>query len=155
MNSQFKSAFPALALSFFCGVFFAAGLVVSGMTQPAKVIGFLNIGAMLDGGFPGAWDPSLAFVMGGAVLVTLLAFAITPRPHRQPWLARSFKLPTRTDVDLPLVLGAALFGVGWGLGGFCPGPALASVLIGSQDAVIFSIAMVAGMVMTKRWVQRN
>ncbi|MFM2036374.1 MAG: hypothetical protein RL459_1639, partial [Pseudomonadota bacterium] len=154
LNTQVKSARLALALSFACGIFFSAGLVVSGMTQPSKVIGFLNIGGMLDGGFPGGWDPSLAFVMGGAVLVTLMAFAITPRPDRQPWLAKKFELPTRTDLDRPLLLGAALFGVGWGLGGFCPGPALASLLIGSQDAIIFSIAMVLGMVLTRRLVSR-
>jgi uncharacterized membrane protein YedE/YeeE len=144
----------ALALSFLCGVFFSAGLVVSGMTQPSKVIGFLNIGAMFDGGFPGSWDPSLAFVMGGAVAVTMIAFAVIPRPDRQPWMADKFMLPTRTAIDRPLVLGSALFGVGWGLGGFCPGPALASLLVASQDAVIFSAAMVLGMAATKRWVQR-
>ena len=154
MNARPQSARLALALSFVCGVFFSAGLVVSGMTQTTKVIGFLNIGDMFDGGFPGAWDLSLAFVMGGAVLVTLVAFALTPRPDRQPWLAKKFVLPTRTDVDRPLLMGAALFGVGWGLGGFCPGPALASLLIGSQDAIIFSIAMVLGMVLTRRLVRR-
>lgn len=154
MNVRPKNAALALALSFVCGVFFSAGLVVSGMTQTSKVIGFLSVGDMLDGGFPGGWDPSLAFVMGGAVLVTLMAFAITPRPDRQPWLAKKFELPSRTDVDRPLILGAALFGVGWGLGGFCPGPALASLLIGSQDAIIFSIAMVLGMVLTRRLVRR-
>ena len=101
------------------GVLFGLGLMISGMTNPAKILAFLDLA--------GNWDPSLIFVMGGAVLVTLLAFAITPRPHRQPWLARSFKLPTRTDVDLPLVLGAALFGVGWGLGGAYVRPSVAAV----------------------------
>lgn len=131
------------------GLLFALGLTVSGMTQPAKVIGFLNIGAMLDGangsGFPGKWDPSLAFVMGGALLVTLIAFAVTPKQGKRPWYAEKFELPTRKDVDVRLVGGAALFGIGWALAGYCPGPALASLLVGGTDSVIFMAALIMGM----------
>ena len=115
------------------------------MTQPAKIIGFLNLAGLVDPARFGHWDPSLAFVMGGALLVTLVAFAVTPRPGRKPWLAESFVLPTRKDIDGRLVLGAALFGIGWGLAGYCPGPALASVLTGGLDALVFVAALAAGM----------
>jgi len=141
-----------LLLAGVCGVVFAAGLVLSGMTQPAKVMGFLNLAGLAHGPFPGLWDPTLAFVMGGAVLVTLLGFAWTLRAGSTPWLASAFVLPTRKDIDLPLVAGAAVFGVGWGLSGYCPGPALASVFTGGTDALMFVGAMLAGMWGAKRWL---
>jgi len=146
-----RKALLGWLLAFAAGLLFAAGLVLAGMTQPAKVIGFLNLGGLAAGPFPGDWDPTLAFVMGGAVAVTLLAFAITPRPGRHPWLGERFVLPTRQDIDGPLVLGAALFGAGWGLAGYCPGPAIASVLTGGQDALLFVAAMLAGMALARRW----
>lgn len=127
------------------GLLFAAGLVISGMTQPAKVLAFLNLAGIADAARFGAWDASLAFVMGGALGVTLLAFSITPRPGNTPWLAPAFKLPTRRDIDARLVLGAALFGIGWGLAGYCPGPALASLLTGATDVPIFVAALAVGM----------
>ena len=127
------------------GVLFGFGLVLSGMTQPAKVLGFLNIAGLWDASRFGSWDASLAFVMGGALCVTLLAFAITPRAGRKPWLADTFQLPTRRDIDARLVIGAALFGIGWGLVGYCPGPALASLLTGGQDVAVFVVALLAGM----------
>jgi uncharacterized membrane protein YedE/YeeE len=134
------------------GALFAAGLVISGMTQPAKVLGFLDLGAMATG----QWDPSLAFVMGGAVLVTLVAFTVTPpnprHPDRHPWLAQRFQLPNRRDIDRRLLGGGALFGIGWGLAGYCPGPALASVLMGGLDALAFVLAMLAGMAAAKHWL---
>lgn len=134
-----------LFFALLAGALFAVGLVLSGMTQPAKIIGFLNVAGLVDPARFGRWDPSLAFVMGGALLVTLVAFAVTPRPGRKPWLAESFQLPTRRDIDARLVLGAALFGIGWGLAGYCPGPALASVLTGGLDALVFVAALAAGM----------
>jgi uncharacterized protein len=141
-----------ITVSLLCGLIFAAGLVLSGMTQPAKVIGFLNIGGLVSGiswnAELGKWDPSLAFVMGGAVLVTLIAFAVTPR-RGKPWFANQFELPTRADIDIPLIAGAALFGIGWGLVGYCPGPALASLITGGLDAIIFSAAMLGGMLLAK------
>lgn len=133
------------------GALFAAGLVVSGMTQPAKVIGFLNVAGMADPARFGVWDPSLAFVMGGALCITLLAFAVTPRAGVRPWLADSFQLPTRRDIDARLVLGAVLFGVGWGLAGYCPGPAVASVLTGGQDAIVFIAALALGIWAARRF----
>jgi uncharacterized protein len=135
------------------GALFAVGLVVSGMTQPPKVIGFLNVGGIFAPNRFGAWDASLAFVMGGALLVTLVAFAVTPRKGNKPWAAASFELPTRTDIDGKLVLGAALFGVGWGLVGYCPGPALASLLTGGVDVIIFVAALAAGMWAARRFVK--
>lgn len=134
------------------GALFATGLVVSGMTQPAKVIGFLNVAGMVDPVRFGAWDASLAFVMGGALCVTLLAFAVTPRPGRKPWLAESFQLPTRRDIDARLLAGAVLFGMGWGLAGYCPGPAIASLLTGGLDAIIFIAALAIGMGTAKRFL---
>ena len=121
-----------------CGIVFGLGLAISGMMNPARVIGFLDVA--------GNWDPTLAFVMGGAVLVALPAYRlILGRGH--PALAGSFSLPTRTNLDSPLILGSALFGVGWGLVGFCPGPAVAAVVTGLPAVLGFVAAMVAGMAM--------
>lgn len=133
------------------GALFATGLVVSGMTQPTKVIGFLNVAGIADPVRFGAWDASLAFVMGGALCVTLLAFAITPRPGRKPWLAESFQMPSRRDIDARLLAGAVLFGMGWGLVGYCPGPAIASLLTGGMDAIIFIASLALGMAAAKRF----
>ncbi len=145
-----------LAFAFASALLFALGLVVSGMTQPAKVVGFLNLGGLQNGiswtAQLGYWDPSLALVMGGALLVTLMAFAITPSANKKPWAAAKFSLPTRSDIDFKLVAGAALFGVGWALAGYCPGPALASVLTGGADALIFCAALLAGMYVAKRFI---
>ena len=145
-----KQLFTLLA-ALFAGTLFAGGLVLSGMTQPAKVIGFLNIAGLFDPARFGAWDPSLAFVMGGALCITLLAFPLMLRPGSKPWLADAFQLPTRRDIDTPLVLGAVLFGVGWGLAGYCPGPAIASSLIGGADALIFVAALALGMWAARRF----
>jgi uncharacterized protein len=146
-----------LLLALLSGLLFALGLVVSGMTQPGKVIGFLDLHGLGQGitwqARPGLWDPSLALVMGGALLVTLIAFAITPK-RGKPWFDRRFDLPTRNDIDAKLVIGSALFGIGWGLAGYCPGPGLASLLIGSRDAIIFVVAMSLGMWGAKRWLSQ-
>ena len=138
-----------LTFALLSGALFAAGLVVSGMTQTNKVIGFLNIGGIFNPQRFGAWDASLAFVMGGALLVTLVAFALTPRTDRKPWAGTHFELPTRKDIDGKLLLGAALFGIGWGLAGYCPGPALASLLSGGADVLMFSAAMTVGLLTAK------
>lgn len=139
-----------LAISFVAGLVFAAGLVLSGMTQPEKVIGFLDIKEMFIGVFPGRWDYSLGLVMGGAVAVSLLAFSLTPYASVRPWFAPAFVLPRRAGVDARLVIGAIMFGVGWGISGYCPGPALASLLTGQLDTVIFVLAMLPGM-----WLARK
>lgn len=117
------------------GVLFAAGLAVGGMTDPSKVVGFLDLF--------GDWDPSLAFVMGGAVGLNLLTFRyILRRPN--PLLAPAFSLPSRTQIDARLLFGAALFGVGWGIAGLCPGPAVVSLATGSLKVLGFFGAMAVG-----------
>ncbi|MCA1848061.1 MAG: YeeE/YedE family protein, partial [Actinobacteria bacterium] len=113
-------------------------LAVSGMTNPAKIIGFLDLA--------GEWDPTLAFVMGGALLVTIPAFRLILGRQR-PFLAGAFALPTKSALDARLLGGAALFGVGWGLSGFCPGPAVVALTTGLTPVFAFVAAMMAGMVL--------
>jgi uncharacterized membrane protein YedE/YeeE len=122
--------------AFLVGLLFGAGLIVSGMTDPFKVIGFLDV--------TGPWDPSLAFVMAGAVLVGLVAYRIAGR-RAAAVLGEPMRLPATTVVDRRLVLGSLVFGIGWGLAGFCPGPALAALGAGYGKAAAFVAAMVAGM----------
>ena len=118
------------------GLIFGFGLLVSGMANPAKVLGFLDLA--------GAWDPSLALVMGGAVAVGVVAFSLAGRrPHTL--LGAPLRLPERRDIDARLVLGGLGFGIGWGLAGFCPGPALVASGAGQPKAWVFAIAMLAGM----------
>jgi len=123
------------------GLLFGAGLSVSGMINPVKVIGFLNVA--------GAWDPSLAFVMLGGLVVTAIGYRTVLR-KKQPVFESSFSLPTRRDIDPPLLLGAGLFGIGWGLAGYCPGPALAGIGFAQVETLAFVAAMVAGMVLARK-----
>jgi uncharacterized membrane protein YedE/YeeE len=118
------------------GLIFGIGLIVSGMTNPAKVIGFLDLA--------GNWDPSLAFVMGGAILVGIVAFSFA-RKRQRSLLGAAMRLPTATHIDRRLVMGSLAFGAGWGLAGYCPGPALASLAFGGVKPLIFTLAMLAGM----------
>jgi uncharacterized membrane protein YedE/YeeE len=122
--------------AFIVGLVFGIGLIVAGMTDPSKVLGFLDLA--------GNWNPSLAFVMGGAILVGLVAFRFAGKRERS-LLGDAMRLPTARQVDRRLVLGGLAFGAGWGMGGFCPGPALASLAAGSPKPLIFSAAMLAGM----------
>jgi len=122
--------------SLLAGLVFGIGLIVSGMTDPAKVLGFLDLA--------GAWDPSLAFVMAGAILVGVLAFYVAGRRART-FLGGELKLPTARQIDRRLVLGSLTFGVGWGLAGFCPGPALVAFGGGIDQAAVFVAAMLAAM----------
>jgi len=119
-----------------CGALFGFGLALSGMLEPTRVRGFLDI--------TGAWDPTLAFVMGGALLVTGIAFPIVLR-RAGPVLDSRFFVPARSDLDAPLLAGAALFGVGWGLAGLCPGPALAVLGLAFRSAWPFAAGMALGM----------
>lgn len=123
--------------SLIAGLVFGIGLIISGMTNPAKVLGFLDLA--------GLWDPSLALVMGGAIAVGVLAFQIA-RKRSKSLLGDPMRLPVATQVDRRLLLGGLAFGVGWGLAGFCPGPALASLATGGVKPAIFTVAMIAGMV---------
>ena len=120
------------------GLVFGAGLILSGMTDPGKVIGFLDLA--------GRWDPSLAFVMGGAILVGFFAFRLAGR-RGKTFLGGALQLPQRRDIDARLVTGSVVFGIGWGLAGFCPGPALVSFGSGVDQAAVFVAAMLGGMVL--------
>ncbi len=126
------TAFAALL----AGLVFGLGLIVSGMADPAKVLGFLDLA--------GAWDPSLAFVMAGAIGVGLVGFALAKRRTRSV-LGQEMKLPTARHIDRRLVGGSLLFGVGWGIAGFCPGPGLVALGMGEAKALAFVLAMLAGM----------
>jgi uncharacterized protein len=130
-HAPFQLALSALL----AGALFGAGLVVSGMTEPAKVIGFLDVF--------GSWDPSLAFVMAGAVGVHALAYR-SIRKRAAPLIAESFERPPARSVDARLVGGAALFGVGWGLGGYCPGPSIVALGTLAPGVVVFVVGLVAG-----------
>lgn len=129
---------PIIALV--SGTIFGAGLAIGGMTDPARVRGFLDLF--------GAWDPTLAFVMGGAVLVMALAWAVQRR-MAHPLFAAGFSLPDRRDITPRLVGGAALFGVGWGIAGLCPGPGFAALAIAPIPALIFLAAMLAGILIVR------
>ena len=123
-------------------LFFGYGLSLSGMVDPARVLGFLDIAS-------GHWDPSLMFVLGGAVCVAFIAVAIQRRLPR-PVLDTQFHIPERTDIDVRLVGGSVLFGIGWGLAGFCPGPALSALTMGLAPVLLFVAAMIAGMLLHDR-----
>ncbi|HEY4371838.1 MAG TPA: DUF6691 family protein [Burkholderiales bacterium] len=126
----------AALLSFAAGLLFGIGLIVSGMSNPAKVLGFLDL--------TGRWDPSLMLVMGGAIAVGFIAFRAAGRRTRS-WLGGAMHLPTARQLDQPLVFGSLAFGIGWGLAGICPGPALVVLSAGEARALVFVAAMAAGM----------
>ena len=121
---------------FVVGLLFGLGLMLSGMTDPGKVIGFLDL--------LGTWDPSLALVMGGAIMVGFFAFTVAKK-RTSTFLGGALRLPTNMDMDKKLVIGSLLFGAGWGLAGFCPGPALVSMADGQPKALVFVLAMLVGM----------
>jgi uncharacterized protein len=125
------------------GLVFGLGLILAGMTEPLKVKGFLDIA--------GAWDPSLGLVMGGAIAVGVLAFAIAKKRERS-WTGTAMEIPTLRTINLRLVLGGVLFGAGWGLAGFCPGPAIVALGSGVGAAAVFVGAMLAGMWAHDRWL---
>jgi uncharacterized membrane protein YedE/YeeE len=135
-----------IVASLLCGFIFGLGLLISGMTQPSKVLGFLDVF--------GAWDASLAVVMAAALIVSHLGYVLA-RGREQPVLMRKFDLPTKTRIDAPLIAGAALFGVGWGLVGLCPGPALENLATLSPRVFAFCAAMAVGMVAYDVWQRRQ
>lgn len=130
-------------LSMFAGgLVFGLGLWISGMSQPAKVLNFLDV--------TGTWDPSLLLVLGGAVCVTVIAFRfVTRRPLAL--FGGTLQLPASNDIDAPLVTGAVLFGIGWGIGGYCPGPALTALSTLGRDAIVFVLAMAGGALLHRWW----
>ncbi|WP_319534093.1 YeeE/YedE family protein [uncultured Vibrio sp.] len=123
------------------GVLFGMGMAISGMIDPAKVIGFLNIS--------GNWDPSLAFVMGGALAVFMPSYFLLIKPRKQSVSGAEMCTPTNTKIDARLLSGAAIFGLGWGLAGICPGPAVASLALGNVSIILFFVAMLAGSMFAK------
>lgn len=127
-----------IVLGFLSGLVFGLGLILSGMADPAKVLDFLDVF--------GAWDPSLAFVMGGASLTAFIGYRLVWR-RSAPLVADRFDTPTATAIDAPLLSGAAIFGIGWGIGGFCPGPAWTSLAMASPGIVVFLPAMLVGIVL--------
>lgn len=129
------------ALALVAGLVFGLGLWLAGMTDPARVLGFLDIA--------GAWDPTLMFVLAGAVGVTVVAFRFV-LARRRPLLAERFELPTATAIDRRLVVGAAIFGIGWGIAGYCPGPAIASLASADVGVIVFVVAMIAGGLLARR-----
>ena len=124
-------------IEFVLGLIFGLGLLISGMTDPGKVQGFLDLA--------GAWDPSLAFVMGGGVMVGWIGFSVAKKKATS-LSDTPFQWPEMTQIDRPLVLGSLIFGLGWGLAGFCPGPALVAMASGNDKALVFVVAMLVGMV---------
>ena len=129
----------------FTGLIFGIGLIMSGMTNPAKVQNFLDIF--------GSWDPSLALVMGGAILITMPGFWLVQK-RQTPFFEDSFLIPQKTNLDFYLLTGSAIFGLGWGLGGFCPGPVIVSISNGSTGTILFVITMLIGMVLAKLLILR-
>jgi uncharacterized protein len=127
--------------SLIAGLIFGAGLVISGMSNPAKVMNFLDLA--------GSWDPSLAFVMAGAVAVSFAGFRLLAG-RSTPLSGAKFHVPTRSKIDPPLIMGSALFGIGWGLSGFCPGPALTALSSFAPGALVFLVTMVAGLTLGSR-----
>lgn len=135
-------AFARITVALLSGGLFGYGLSLSGMVDPARILGFLDIAS-------GHWDPSLIFVLGGAVCVAFIAVAIQRRMPK-PVLDTQFHIPARTDIDARLVGGSVLFGIGWGLAGFCPGPALSALTTGLAPVLLFVAAMIAGMLLHDR-----
>lgn len=127
-------------IALLCGLLFGFGLALSRMVDPARVIGFLDIA--------GQWDPTLAFVMGGALLITIPGFRMVLK-RQQPVLAEAFELPGSQAIDWRLVGGAVVFGIGWGIGGLCPGPALVNLITGMPQIYLFVVSMIAGMLLSR------
>jgi len=137
MRRHFK-----LYSQYFIGVLFGFGLIISGMSNPQKILNFLDV--------TGNWDPSLIFVMGGAVIVGLGGFYLASK-QTKGFFGSALHIPSRRDISRPLVMGSLIFGAGWGIAGFCPGPAIVSLGAGNMKALVFVLAMLAGMAICNRF----
>jgi len=140
----------AVIIQFAIGLVFGLGLVISGMSNPAKVLNFLDLAAIGNG----TWDPSLAFVMMGAVATAFIGFRLVLKRPR-PVFAEKFHLPSRSDIDPRVITGPAIFGIGWGMAGFCPGPAFVALGYGSSKSIQFMIAMMVGMMLARALAERQ
>jgi len=146
MKTDVMKNVKQISIVAFSGALFGIGMVISGMADPSKVIGFLDI--------TGAWDPSLAFVMGGALAIFVPAYLLLIKPRSESVFGDEIVCPTSKTIDKKLVGGSALFGIGWGLLGVCPGPAVASLLTGNTQVLLFIAAMLVGSFTAKRMVER-
>lgn len=142
MTTQAQSNPLVAVAALFSGLFFGVGLTLSEMINPRRVLGFLDVA--------GTWDPTLAFVMGGALLVSFPTFFLVKK-LKKPVCGGNFQIPTNRVIDKQLVIGAALFGVGWGIVGFCPGPALAALVTGQGKVLLFFASMLVGMGLFRLW----
>jgi uncharacterized membrane protein YedE/YeeE len=140
----------SIAIQFVIGLVFGLGLLLSGMSDPAKVLNFLDLGGITAG----TWDPSLAFVMMGAVATAFVGFRLVLKRER-PVFADAFQLPTRSDLDARVIAGPAIFGIGWGLAGLCPGPAFVALGYGSSASILFVVAMFSGMAVARALADRQ
>ena len=134
-------------IPFLTGLLFGMGMIISQMVDPARVVGFLNV--------TGDWDPSLVFVMGGALVVFTLGYQLIIRPRKTALNGEKLSLPLRKHIDRPLLVGAALFGLGWGLAGICPGPAVAALTSGKTEVISFIVAMLIGQGVVIVWQKVN
>ena len=135
-----------LVAALVAGLLFGAGIALSGMINPAKVLNFFDLA--------GTWDPSLAFVMGGGLAVAALGYSLLFGTREKPFFAERFQLPTRSDLDPQLVGGAAVFGIGWGIAGFCPGAAIPALGLGYADTIVFLASLIAGILIAKSLKRR-
>ncbi|MEC9244482.1 DUF6691 family protein [Nitratireductor rhodophyticola] len=135
-----------LVAALVAGLLFGAGIALSGMINPAKVLNFFDLA--------GTWDPSLAFVMGGGLAVAALGYSLLFGTREKPFFAERFQLPTRSDLDPQLVGGAAVFGIGWGIAGFCPGAAIPALGLGYSDTIVFLASLIAGILVAKSLKRR-
>jgi uncharacterized protein len=140
----------SLLVQLFIGLLFGTGLVVAGMSDPQKVLNFLDVTAISTG----SWDPSLAFVLAGATSTTFIGYKLVLQ-RAKPIFETTFHLPTANKIDQPLILGSAIFGIGWGLSGFCPGPAFTALGTLNVSALLFVAAMLVGMIAARRFASQQ
>ncbi len=133
--------------AFFIGGLFGLGIIIGGMGNPAKIMNFFDVS--------GTFDPSLIFVMGGALITTFIGYRLVFGLKDLPMLGAGFELPTKRNIDAPLVAGSTLFGIGWGITGFCPGGSIPSIMLGEPDVWIFVAAMVVGILLANAWHDRG
>ena len=132
-----------LITAFLIGAIFGLGIIIGGMGNPAKIMNFFDIA--------GTFDPSLIFVMGGALITTFIGYRVVFWLRKRPLIANSFQVPKKADIDAPLIIGASLFGIGWGITGFCPGGSIPAITLGEPSVWIFIVSMAAGITLARMW----
>lgn len=129
------------------GALFGLGIIIGGMGNPAKIMNFFDVA--------GTFDPSLIFVMGGALITTFIGYRVVFAMRKRPFIGQAFQVPKKADIDAPLVIGAVLFGIGWGITGFCPGGSIPAIMLGEPSVWIFIVSMVAGITLARVWNRRS